>query len=808
MATKNSKTTDTFLTKTSYLWDNSPKLQQVLNHILDPKRILFNPENNHYRETITKTWNNTLQEKKIVAQKKILLEWMEKEQVLKKVAPNVLDSFNPNNPNEFFYLLINHGRHWLNNKEKEFIIESWERRNTKIEQLKTQRNSANLSLAKLYEEKAENVLKQEKYQEAWLYNLAALNMEIGGNVLPESMGKLLLPEIRPSIVYDKGRIILDTAVISADNRNQLIAFGGSGFQIHIYDINQKAIINGLVIKFIRHSINGLEKNKLDIQSLLALPDDYSFDKDLSSLIFDIAFHPTKSILAFCVSCSEDKLYNHDSIDAEPLYEYLFIWNYARSAKPIIKNLRAKINQLTFNSTGSKLVLNLEGKTIAFLDSTNFQITQRIHNNEPIIKSFCLNETASVFIGYANGDVVNYHLVPQQREAIYKHDALVRSLLFVKTKNVLFSGGDDKKIKVWDHTKKELLHQWEAHFGPVTNLAINTNHTILCSTSGNMLRLWNWKNQKLLAQFTTLRKISTCYFNSTSDTIVLGTDDGKIQELRLNIQLFKEEESLHLEELLLIPGKIAHKKYLQNLYTQSLEVLSYEMQELNLVVNDPTLSLQALSDFFGIQKQSDNYQFNLANMDLFANKVAKKHGYPKMLAETIQLTPDQIPSMGSAVFLKPEILPPYFIEFEYQILNKGGGGWQGLPADGLTFLFLKDKTSYTIDVPDGGSKGFIADGKGYGIHFATFMKNSLYLTDGYSNLLSSSNQLPKPIYSDEEWRKVKIKITNQLVNVIYEDQEIINFDGNLDLSYRHIGFSAGTGGATAAHNIRNISIIKL
>ncbi len=209
-------------------------------------------------------------------------------------------------------------------------------------------------------------------------------------------------------------------------------------------------------------------------------------------------------------------------------------------------------------------------------------------------------------------------------------------------------------------------------------------------------------------------------------------------------------------------------------------------------------------------------FNVGNFHKFVNTASDN--YPIFNNGEIILTEDKMKNAGAVVFSDKKVTPPFEVNFEYNIYNKEGAygySWEDEPADGLVFMFMKNKNAYkNIEVPSGSHRGFLYDSTGYGVHFATFRKNAIILTDGKDDYgladsrdLVISNYLA-PIYSHDKWRRVKIMVEKDRVRVYYEGVEVFTKLMTVDTTYPYIGFGAGNGGADSRHSIRNIWVTKL
>ncbi|HEX7832490.1 MAG TPA: hypothetical protein VF787_22720, partial [Thermoanaerobaculia bacterium] len=197
--------------------------------------------------------------------------------------------------------------------------------------------------------------------------------------------------------------------------------------------------------------------------------------------------------------------------------------------------------------------------------------------------------------------------------------------------------------------------------------------------------------------------------------------------------------------------------------------------------------------------------------LYANKRAK--GFPRWTNDTeLQMIPDKASQAASAIVLNQDIQPPYIVEFEYSIKKptRRSVNW---PADGISFMFLIDREKYkTTPPPNGGSRGAIA-GNGYAVHFQIYESPAIYLEgagvdpdDPDSRVsLSVLSGLPD-LYTDGDWRKVRILVHEEFVVVTYADVEVLKFEQTLNSRFKGIALGAANGDHTADHRIRNVKIM--
>lgn len=154
------------------------------------------------------------------------------------------------------------------------------------------------------------------------------------------------------------------------------------------------------------------------------------------------------------------------------------------------------------------------------------------------------------------------------------------------------------------------------------------------------------------------------------------------------------------------------------------------------------------------------------------------------------------------WLKQDINGPFIAEFKY----KSGGG---TGADGLVFMFYKNK-DYTPP-GEGGSLGF--SGRGYGIEFDTYYNSEYHDPNGgHIALINNSINNHLTYYStnkleDSKWHDVKVVVGWKSVAVYFDGSKVIDWSGNINRTYKSIGFSAATGGSNNWHFIDDVKITE-
>lgn len=163
-----------------------------------------------------------------------------------------------------------------------------------------------------------------------------------------------------------------------------------------------------------------------------------------------------------------------------------------------------------------------------------------------------------------------------------------------------------------------------------------------------------------------------------------------------------------------------------------------------------------------------------------------------------------------IWLKKPVKPPFKVSFEFR--GGGGNGEMG-QADGLVFMFNKDK-NYSDE--KGGSVGF-GSSTGYGVEFDSF---NLYngqrenswdpIGEPHIALLQNSYKThlaytASNVSKDDQWHKARINVLQDQITVWVDEQQVLNWQGTWNGNYSALGFAAATGRGNDWHLLKNFSI---
>ena len=112
----------------------------------------------------------------------------------------------------------------------------------------------------------------------------------------------------------------------------------------------------------------------------------------------------------------------------------------------------------------------------------------------------------------------------------EHDGPVRGICFHPTQPLLVSGGDDYKIKVWNHKTRKCLFTLSGHLDYVRTVFFDHEHPwILSASDDQTIRIWNWQSRTCIAILTGHNHYIMCaQFHPKEDLIVSASMDQTVR----------------------------------------------------------------------------------------------------------------------------------------------------------------------------------------------------------------------------------------------------------------------------------------
>ena len=112
----------------------------------------------------------------------------------------------------------------------------------------------------------------------------------------------------------------------------------------------------------------------------------------------------------------------------------------------------------------------------------------------------------------------------------EHDGAVRSVDFHRTQPLFVSGGDDYKIKVWNHKTRKCLFTLSGHLDYVRTVCFHHEYPWILSCSDDQtIRIWNWQSRNCIALISGHSHYVMCAaFHPKDDLIVSASLDQTVR----------------------------------------------------------------------------------------------------------------------------------------------------------------------------------------------------------------------------------------------------------------------------------------
>lgn len=111
-----------------------------------------------------------------------------------------------------------------------------------------------------------------------------------------------------------------------------------------------------------------------------------------------------------------------------------------------------------------------------------------------------------------------------------HDGPVRGVHFHNSQPIFVSGGDDYKIKVWNHKQKRCLFTLLGHLDYIRTVQFHHEHPWIVSASDDQtIRIWNWQSRSCIAVLTGHNHyVMAAHFHSKDDLVVSASLDQTVR----------------------------------------------------------------------------------------------------------------------------------------------------------------------------------------------------------------------------------------------------------------------------------------
>ena len=116
------------------------------------------------------------------------------------------------------------------------------------------------------------------------------------------------------------------------------------------------------------------------------------------------------------------------------------------------------------------------------------------------------------------------------ETFDEHDGPVRGVDFHKVQPLFVTGGDDYKIKIWNHKMRRCLFTLLGHLDYIRTVAFHNEHPWIVSASDDQtIRIWNWQSRSCIAVLTGHNHYVMCAsFHPTDDLVVSASLDQSVR----------------------------------------------------------------------------------------------------------------------------------------------------------------------------------------------------------------------------------------------------------------------------------------
>ncbi len=678
---------------------------------------------------------------------------------------------------------------------------------------------AQVSLGRLYEERAASAYDRNDFLETWLYTLEALSTaRNAGTDAPVSMGRLLLPEVRPGIDHAGSAYLSD---------------GGKPVSSIAFTADGESLVVG----------RWAEANQVQLWG----PTPLQWNSSKGSEVFAVAVSPDGRTVAAASTTSEsDAVVDLWTTAGSPICSIhpKNAWDPER--QPPDRTPLA-IYEVAFSPDGMVASLGDDGSiqlwsTDAPCAALGEPITSGHDNAVNPLYSMAFSADGAILAAAAGKEILLWDVkqgpngpVLRKRRGITA-DRPVYYLAFNPSydstpSHALAAAYDQEGLCWWDLSTSAMKRTCARERAVLpSSVAISPDRTVVISGhENNRFFIWDFTDGRLLAEIRERGSISSVAFSRDGDAVAYATDGGLVRRLRFDALVLDEEQNL--KEFLRDPW--SRKNHLLAQWKTAFEqALEYKMENASLAGWNADMAEAARKYVFDTVESPAAKaattaggaavpEFTPSTVTLFANAADRNYGFPRWDQGELLLVPDTLKNAAAAALLHDDLAPPFIVEFEYSISNSEdpGSGWEGAPADGITFMFLKNRAEYDGVDPKGGSSRGTVGSTGYAIHFQLFGVNmydrALFLQDGSKSNLEPGNNMDAvsrsllsrlpDIYTDGAWRKVRIAVTRDSVDVNYAGFDVLSWKGPLNTEFKGIGFSAANGGADADHRIRNVKI---
>lgn len=611
---------------------------------------------------------------------------------------------------------------------------------------------------RFYEERASNAYDRRDDLRAWAYTLEALSTAPEGAPVEVSAGRLLLPELQPGQAdFQRSYTVAPATHVAFDSNAVGIEAAALSGNV-VADSADKAVV-------LKREVNQIVCT-VDPQPIEDQPKQhYSVE--------GVVFRPAGDLLA---------VFGDGTIGLAS----------SRTCQPIGKRIKpptlSRIRQIAFSADGAILAA-AAAKSILFWD---VRVPERTVALKPPVVMDQRPVSAVAFNPPGSGRVPN----------------------------ILAAGYEDGGVCWWDLSSASPKRTCGAGRAAATrSVSIAPDLSMIASGHNDAVRLWDFTSGRLLARIDETHPVDTVAFSRDGKTIGYhagAADSATLRRLFFNRTFW--DAPVDLAAFIRNPWSPENRAALEQWKARSERTLGYHFVESSFATADEERLAETARRWFRHTATSESIASE-KNTILRGNPAAAQQKFPRWNGEELLMVPDQLNGAAAVAFEMEEFAPPFIVEFEFSIRNAGGVygdyGWESLPADGISVMVLKNFADYKGRDPQAGGYRGVVRGSGYAIHFNIFEQRSIYLEDlgvregDPPRILMAAPQplmfgLPD-LYTDGQWRKVRITVEEKAVSVDYEGVRVLEWEGTMNTTFGHLGFGAANGAANADHRFRNVTI---
>ena len=563
---------DAYSTNASSFWDTNLSLNQLIASLLEAAEPLLFQAELHALQEVRQQIEAGLDGVDQLLFRQLLQEWRVSEK-----PPGFDDFIDTNASNELLNALLEHVKHWLNQKEIAFVQHSWSKRSQRVLNLKQEREAAvrqkvlteatkRQVLANGFAFKSqinpdrttafrlaeyalaidpdnpiaqEQLIKWTSFSKEPLYATLIGHSDAVWSAVFSKDGSRILSASKEIMLWDvqTGKVLRqfpgqERACFSFDEKQ--IAFATGDFKIVVWDLEQD------------HELYRFPAHNKNIFSLQYSPDGrprlLSAARDGTVKIWDLE----KKKLALEL-IHEDHIAEHKPATYSPNGQRvvamaqqersgtIILWN---ALSGDILGYAAKVaahhGAATFLSNNEVLSASADNKLRLWPLPINDFKTLLHHSGEGYFGALAVSaDDKLIAIAYST-DVRVYELKTRKELFLFRiHSGACRGMAFSPDGKHLATYADDRTIRIW-HLASE-----KRHFIQVKNVHHNPSYylksfysadgaRILCISKETGARLWDIHQQKELSTFASGTALQDGAFSANGKRIVLAATDGAVR----------------------------------------------------------------------------------------------------------------------------------------------------------------------------------------------------------------------------------------------------------------------------------------